>query len=389
MTTEPTTGSAGLIDRIKNILLTPRAEWDRIDGEPAETTKLYTGYLLPLAALAAICMVIGLTMFSWGAFGVSVRFSPVQAVISGVFQFAMAFVGCYVLALVINALAPNFGSTANVGQAHKVAVYGSTASLLAGVFSIHPALGILALLGLYSLALLFIGLPKLMKTPEDKRIGYFATVLIVAIVLYIVIGVVAGTVRGAIGGMTGPSFSMGQSAPSTTVEGQVTLPGGGSIELSEIEKLGQAAANGGGGVTVAPSDMQALLPQSLPGGFAMSSSSASSAMGVTQAEGVYSRGDAQVTLTLVNMGQMGGIASMAGAMGVTETRQDADGYSRTNTVDGRMVTEQMSRSSGTASYGVVGRGVAVTAEGRGVSVDDVRAAVEAVGVQRLEQMAAG
>ncbi len=89
------------------------------------------------------------------------------------------------------------------------------------------------------------------------------------------------------------------------------------------------------------------------------------------------------------MGQMGGLASMAGAMGVTETRQDADGYSRTNTVDGRVVTEEMSRSAGTASYGVVGRGVAVTAQGNGVSVDEVRGAVEAVGVQRLEAMAGG
>lgn len=388
MTTESTAGPVGLIDRVKNILLTPRAEWDRIDGEAADTTKLYTGYVLPLAALSAICMVIGLTMFSWGAFGVSVRFSPVQAVITGVFQFVMVFVSIYVLALIINALAPNFGSTANQGQAHKVAVYASTASLLAGVFSIHPATGILGLLGLYSLALLFIGLPKLMKTPEDKRIGYFATVLIVAIVLNILIGVLAGSVRTAVGGMAGPGISFGQNAPSTTVEGQVALPGGGSIELSEIEKMGQAAS--GGAVTpISPSALQALLPQSLPGGFAMSSSSASSAMGMTQAEGVYTRAGAQLTLTLVNMGQMGGLASMAGAMGVTETRQDADGYSRTNTVDGRVVTEEMSRSAGTASYGVVGRGVAVTAQGNGVSVDEVRGAVEAVGVQRLEAMAGG
>jgi len=36
MTTTPTSaGSSGLVDRAKNILLQPKAEWDRIAAEPA------------------------------------------------------------------------------------------------------------------------------------------------------------------------------------------------------------------------------------------------------------------------------------------------------------------------------------------------------------------
>ena len=46
------------------------------------------------------------------------------------------------------------------------------------------------LFGLYGLYLLYLGMPKLKKTPEDKRIGYFVVSLVIIIVVYMVIGMV-------------------------------------------------------------------------------------------------------------------------------------------------------------------------------------------------------
>ena len=46
---------------------------------------------------------------------------------------------------------------------------------------------------MYSLYLLYLGLPVLMKAPEDKAAGYTGVVVIAAIVLFLVIGLVAGT----------------------------------------------------------------------------------------------------------------------------------------------------------------------------------------------------
>ncbi|MDX2276731.1 MAG: Yip1 family protein [Hyphomonadaceae bacterium] len=394
MTTEPSVnaGSPGLVDRAKNILLQPRAEWDRIAVEPTDIGKLYMGYALPLAALAAICMIIGFTVFGVGGFGVTLRFSPVDAVVAGVVQLIMAVVGVFVVGIIINALAPNFGSTPDQLQAHKVSVYSYTASLLSGVFMIYPPLGPLGILGLYSFVLLYLGLPRLMKTPEDKRVGYFVTIIVVAIVVGFVIGIVSTAVRGA-ANFASPGVTFGQSAPdnssSSGVDGTITLPGGGSVDLSELEKMGEAYSSGEVNVAaIDPTQLQGFLPQALPGGFTQTSLSSGTggAMGMnaSQAEAVYTRGDARMTVTIVHMGAMGGLASMAGAMGVQQSRQDADGFSRTNTVDGRVITEELSRSANHASYGVVGRGVALTAEGSGITVEEARAAVEAIGVQRVE-----
>lgn len=201
MTIDPTNaGSAGLVDRAKNIILTPGAEFERIDNEAADVNKIYMGYVLPLAVLAALCGFIGASVFGYSAFGVSYRVPMVPGLVSAVLQVVLGMAGVFILAYITNALAPNFGSQQNLGKAHQLAAYSSTASFLASVFTIFPPLAILGILGLYSLALLYIGLPRLMKTPDDKRIGYIVTIIIVAIVVNLIIGWLIGSIRLSMGG---------------------------------------------------------------------------------------------------------------------------------------------------------------------------------------------
>lgn len=384
MTIDPNLGASapGLVDRIRNILLTPGAEWDRISGEPRDVSKLYMGYVLPLAALSAFCAFVGMTLF--GIMGIRVGIVP--GLVGAILQVVMALVGVFVLAFVTNALAPTFGSQQNIGQAHKLAAYSSTAGFLAGVFTLFPPLAILALLGLYSLVLLYIGLPRLMKTPEDKRIGYFITIIIVCIVVGVVLNVLMMTVRGMLPGASAPGFNFSQVNTPAGTSGEVTLPGGGMVNLAELEKQAEALASGAPVAAIDPARLQEKLPQSLPGGFTRTSLSSGSAMGTSQAEALYENGAARIELTVVHMGPMGAVATMATAANVQENRQDADGYSRTQTVDGRVYNEEVSSSGASASYGVIGRGVAVTADGRGgVTIAQARAAVEAIGVERLER----
>ncbi len=381
MTMDPATaGAPNLIERAKNILLKPQSEWDRIAGEPANVGQLYIGYAIPLAALSAICTFIGLSIVGVMGFRVGI----VPGIIGAVIQVVMAMVGLFVMAFVTNALAPTFGSQQDMGQAHKLAVYGSTAAFLSGVFTILPMLAILAIVGLYSLALIYIGLPRMMKTPEDKRIGYFITIIVVCIVVGIVLNVVMGTARTMIPGYAAPGYTFGQNAPER-VQGEVTLPGGGTVDLGELQKQAEAMQGGEAVAAVDPARVQAQLPQSLPGGFALTSSSSGSAMGMSQAEGVYRSGEAELRLSVVQTGGMGALANMAAGMNVQENRQDAEGYSRTQTIDGRIYSEEVNNAAGSASYGVVGRGVAVTAQGTNITLDQARAAVETVGVQRLER----
>jgi len=202
MATNPNDGrSVPLIERVKNILMTPKTEWPVIDAEPATIGGIYRNYVMILAAIPPVCLLIGLLVFGMPYFVFPMGYLVAQAVIS----YVLALVGCYVMALIIEALAPSFGGTKDRVKAFKVAAYSSTAAWVVGVFYLIPMLAILGIIGgLYGLYLLYLGLPVLMKTPADKSVVYTVAIIVAAIVVYLVIGVI--TSRILVGLMPGPTI---------------------------------------------------------------------------------------------------------------------------------------------------------------------------------------
>jgi hypothetical protein len=181
-----------LVQRVKGILLSPQTEWQVIDAEPTTAAELYKSYIAPLAAIGPIAQIIG-----YSVFGITVPFVgtyrvPIgSAITSALIAYILTLAGTYILAMIIDALAPTFGGQRSQIQALKVAAYSSTASWLAGIFALIPGLRLLGILGLYSLYLLYLGLPIVMKSPREKAMGYTAVVILAAIVLFMIIGVIA------------------------------------------------------------------------------------------------------------------------------------------------------------------------------------------------------
>jgi Yip1 domain len=175
-----------LVERVKAILLTPRSEWLVIEGEPGDPGYLFTSYVAILAAIPAVCGFIGMSIIG--------RFGIVAGIVAAIVQYLLAFVMVYVMGLVIDALAPTFDGQKNPENALKLAVYSMTPAWLVGVFSLLPGLGILGILGLYGLYLLWVGLPPLMKAPEEKSLVYAGAVVVCAILISIVIGAIVSIV---------------------------------------------------------------------------------------------------------------------------------------------------------------------------------------------------
>jgi hypothetical protein len=172
-----------LVERVKAIVLTPKSEWLAIEREPGDPAYLFANYVAILAAIPAVCGFIGNLIRGVGI---------VSAIAGAIIDYLLAFAMVYVVALIIDALAPTFSARKNQPNALKLAVYAMTPAWLTGIFLLIPELRILRILGLYGLYLLWVGLPPLMKAPEDKAIGYTAAVVICAIVIAIVFGAIVG-----------------------------------------------------------------------------------------------------------------------------------------------------------------------------------------------------
>ena len=185
-----------IVERVKKLLISPTREWGVIKAETHTVVGLYTHYVMILAAIPAVANFIGWSIVGYSGFGTMTYRIPLAAGVANmVLNYLLTLGSVYLLALIIDRQAPNFGGERDFIQALKVAAFFPTASWLAGVFYLIPALYILGLVGsLYSLYLLMTGLEPLMKVPEDKSIAYTAVVVIVAIVLMVVISALAALV---------------------------------------------------------------------------------------------------------------------------------------------------------------------------------------------------
>ena len=188
----------GLVERVKGILLTPRSEWETIAAEATTPAELYKGYILPLAAIGPICQVVGYSVLGIRMpFGSTVYRTPIgTALTSAVVTYVLSLIGVFVLAMIIDGLAPTFGGTRSQIQGLKTAAYASTASWVAGIFTLVPGLRVLAILGLYSIYLLYLGLPVTMKAPSDRAGAYTGVVILAAFVLFFIIGMIGTRMMG-------------------------------------------------------------------------------------------------------------------------------------------------------------------------------------------------
>jgi len=181
-----------LSERIKGILLKPKQEWQTISKETTTIPELYKTYVVILAAIGPVASIIGMSIVGIRIpFVGSFRVSIFTSISSAVVHYILTLVGVYVLALIIDALAPTFSGQKSLNQAFKVAAYSYTPGWVVGVVGIIPSLSPLMILGLYGLYLLYLGLPVLMESPKEKSLGYTIAVIIAAIVIFMVIGFIS------------------------------------------------------------------------------------------------------------------------------------------------------------------------------------------------------
>jgi hypothetical protein len=172
-----------LVERVKAIMLTPRAEWKVIEQEPGKLTDLFIKYVAILAAIPEVAHFVGQSFIG--------GYTPiVPNLLRAVIAYLVTFAMVYIIAGVIDLLAPRFGGQKSFPNAVKLSVYSHTPLWLAGIFLLIPGLNFLLILGLYGFYLLWTGLPQLMRVPNDRALTYAVVVTACALIPAIVLAIV-------------------------------------------------------------------------------------------------------------------------------------------------------------------------------------------------------
>jgi len=191
-----------IIERVKSILLSPKDALTAVKSEEMSIADFMKEYVAILAAIPAVAQFIGLALVGHSVFG---RRSFIGTLFYAALFYIFSLVSIFVYSKVIDALAPSFNATKNDLSAFKLTVYAWTPAFVAGIFHIVPGLQVLAMLGaLYGIYILYLGLPILMESSEEKTVAYTVVVILVALLTMILISFIAGAI--AFGGAASVYF---------------------------------------------------------------------------------------------------------------------------------------------------------------------------------------
>ena len=403
-----------LVDRVKNILVTPKTEWDVVAAETTPTGTLITGYVLPLAGIAALAAFIGYSVVGQSLpFVGTWRMSIPWGIAMAVWHVVGAVIAVFVLSFIIDALAPSFGGQKSHAQALKLAAYAYTPAWIAGILMILPALSIVVFLGsLYAIYLLYLGLPRLMKNPEEKSAGYTAVTVIAGIVIGIVIGVVGGLIAApammATSHLGSPMSRHGSVDPASPVGkldefAKRMEEAGKKMEAAEksgdpnkqmeaaLATLGTAVSGGKNVEPLQLDEIKAFVPETFAG--LARTNTRSERAGVAgfmtaKAGGTYGdQSGKHVSLEVVDTGGVAGLMGLASWVGLVGEREDDERMERTRKEGTRVVHEEVSKRGGRNKYSLVLRDrFVVSAEGTGVDINTLKSSVASLDLGKLEAM---
>jgi hypothetical protein len=423
---EPTVDFNKIIARVKNILLAPRTEWPVIAAEPETVAGLYKNYIVIVAALAPVGTFIGLAVFGINIpFVGTIHFGIGPLITQLILSYAVSLGMTYIVALIIDGLAPSFGGVKNQVQALKAAAYSFTPVWVVGFLNILPIgviVGLLTIAALiYAIFLMNLGLQNTMQSPSTRSAGYTAVVIIISIVigfiLQYIVGMATGMSSAYQGAMIPHSASLGGDTTIEPSNPAMAAIMAASVKADEAnrkmeaaklsgDKNAQAQAAGaaagamlaamaGGGDQVeslSPTQLQSFIPDSLSGlPRTRFEATRAAPMGiqVSNAEGTYqaAQGGPEIHLEISDAGGAKGFMALAGFAGMEENKQTDSGYEKTYHADGHLVHEEWNKDGSGEYTLILGDRFVVAVHGTGFQdIAALKAAASGVNLGGLEAL---
>ena len=170
-----------LILRIKNISLKPSETWPTIKEEEATVTTIIMQYLLFLAIVPAVAFYFR-----------NIAEIAAVALLGALLYAVLNVAGIYGSAKLIQLLAGQFGATATEIDTFKLTAYSMTPAMLGTILVLIPWFsGLTFIIALYSLYLLYVGLPVLLTCPDEKRLPFSLLSMVIVYAIFVAVYYIA------------------------------------------------------------------------------------------------------------------------------------------------------------------------------------------------------
>ena len=185
-----------MLQHALGLFINPRKEWTKIRDENCTVGKCYCSYVFLLASIPPISGYFGTTLHGW-EIGTreAIKLSPDSALTIAIIYYLVMLVGVFSMGFMIHFMSKTYGATQTLPRCITLAAYVATPLFLVGIFELFPILWLNFVIGLpalvYSVYLLYLGVPIIMKIPEEQ--GFLFSSAILAVGMVALVSVLAAT----------------------------------------------------------------------------------------------------------------------------------------------------------------------------------------------------
>ncbi|WP_193165952.1 Yip1 family protein [Microbulbifer hainanensis] len=184
-----------LLSHTIGIFTHPDREWAAIRADKHSFKQVFLSHVPFLALIPCIAGYIGVTRFGFELGGHLTRLTPPSAAVLAVVTYFAMLIGVYLLGEFINWMARSYGVEGDEPTRHyegtALAVFVTTPIFLASIVVLYPHLWltvtVIGLAGLYSIYLMYEGIPILMNMDKDRAFLYASAVVTVALIMMVTV----------------------------------------------------------------------------------------------------------------------------------------------------------------------------------------------------------
>lgn len=186
-----------MIANALGLLIQPKSQWQAIAQKSSFALVSSVLYPMILAVIPAVAWLYGVTEIGWAVGdGDRIRMTWDSAmVIIILFYLAMVVAVC-AIGFMIHWMSKTYGTDSSTAKGIAIAGFSATPLFIAGAIGFIPVFWVSLLIGVaavsYAVYLLYLGIPIVMKIPEER--GFLFSSAVIAICLVFLIIIMTGSV---------------------------------------------------------------------------------------------------------------------------------------------------------------------------------------------------